>query len=209
MMMTSIEPSAMPPSLIDLQLREKVLNWLSDQVPRSRIEHILRVEEMAINLAVQYQLNIAIAQQAGLMHDLAKYFKPQILLQMAIAKGIEIDEILERHPHLLHADISAVVAREEFGIQDQQVLDAIANHTLGQPQMSPISCVVFLADTLEPGRGDTPELQALRSLCQQNLYHAVWKTCDYTLTYLMKTCRVIHPRIIFTRNWALQKDKSD
>ncbi|MCG5056565.1 MAG: bis(5'-nucleosyl)-tetraphosphatase (symmetrical) YqeK [Limnoraphis sp. WC205] len=145
-------------------MREQVLNWLSEQVPRSRIEHILRVEQMAIDLAIQHQLNVAIAQVAGLMHDLAKYFQPQVLLKMAIAEGVELDEILESHPHLLHADISAVVAREEFGIEDQEVLEAIANHTLGQPQMSPLSCVVFLADTLEPGRGDTASLQALRSL---------------------------------------------
>ncbi|MEA5499889.1 MAG: bis(5'-nucleosyl)-tetraphosphatase (symmetrical) YqeK [Limnoraphis robusta] len=202
--MTSTESQPMTYPLIDLHLREQVLNWLSDQVPRSRIEHILRVEQMAIDLAIQHQLNVAIAQIAGLMHDLAKYFQPQVLLKMAIAEGVELDEILESHPHLLHADISAVVARKEFGIEDQEVLDAIANHTLGKPQLSPLSCVVFLADTLEPGRGDTAELQALRSLCNENLYHAVWKTCDYTLAYLMKTCRVVHPRIILTRNWALQ-----
>ncbi|MEB3280407.1 MAG: bis(5'-nucleosyl)-tetraphosphatase (symmetrical) YqeK [Lyngbya sp.] len=202
--MTSTEPwQNSAHSLISPDLREQVLNWLDDHVPPSRIKHILGVEQMALDLAHCHQLDAASAQMAGLMHDLAKYFHPQMLLQRAMAEKIPLDDILRSHPHLLHADVSAVIAREEFGIEDTEVLAAIANHTLGQPEMSPISCVVFLADTLEPGRGETPELEALRSLCFENLEGAVWKTCDYTLNYLMKSAQVIHPRVILTRNWAI------
>jgi hypothetical protein len=43
--MTSTESQPITHPLIDLHLREQVLNWLSEQVPRSRIEHILRVEQ--------------------------------------------------------------------------------------------------------------------------------------------------------------------
>ncbi|WP_413166501.1 bis(5'-nucleosyl)-tetraphosphatase (symmetrical) YqeK [Capilliphycus salinus ALCB114379] len=195
-------------SFIDPQQRNQVLNWLKDRVPSSRIQHILGVEKMADDLAIDHQLDRTKAQIAGLMHDLAKYFHPQILLETAIAEKLPLDDILKNHPHLLHADISAVVAREEFGIEDREVLNAIANHTLGKPEMSPLSCVVFLADTLEPGRGNTDELEALRALCYQNLYRAVWKTCDYTLNYLIKTSSVIHPRAVLTRNWALQQHQN-
>ncbi len=121
------------------------------------------------------------------------------------SKSIIFDLLLE--VQLLHADVGAIVARDQFGIKDQAVLDAIANHTLGQPHMSPLSCVVFLADTLEPSRGETAELQALRQLSQQNLYQAVWQTCDYVLHYLIRTASQIHPRAILTRNWALQQVK--
>ncbi|KMW70479.1 hypothetical protein [Limnoraphis robusta] len=71
--MTSTESQPMTYPLLDLHLREQVLNWLSDQVPRSRIEHILRVEQMAIDLAIQHQLNVAIAQIAGLMASNIKF----------------------------------------------------------------------------------------------------------------------------------------
>ena len=66
-----------------------------------------------------------------------------------------------------------------------------------------MSCIIFLADTLEPGRGDTPELQSLRQLSYQNLYKAVWYACDYSLKYLLSTRCLIHPRTILTRNWAM------
>ena len=188
-------------------MREKVLAWLSKNVPPKRIQHILGVEQMAIELAGHYQLDTDTAATAGSMHDLAKYFKPQRLLELARAEGLPIDEVDIAAPHLLHADVIAIVARDEFGITDPEILHAIADHTLGRPEMSPMSCIIFLADTLEAGRGDTDELQSLRKLSYQNLHRAVWHTCDYSLQYLLSTRCLIHPRTISTRNWAMTQSR--
>lgn len=190
-------------------MRDQVLAWLADNVPESRLNHILRVEQMSIDLAKHHNLNVEKAALAGLMHDLAKYFKPQKLLEMARAEGLDIDPVSEANPHLLHADASAIIARDRFGVEDEEVLQAIANHTLGRPEMSKLSCIVFLADTLEPGRGDTPELEALRKQSYQDLNHAVWLSCDYSLQYLLLTQRLIHPRTVATRNWFLQTVKEN
>src|SRR4028119_1392886 len=184
-------------------MRDQVLTWLADNVPASRLQHILGVEQMSVELARHYHLDVEKAAQAGLMHDLAKYFKPTILLQMAKDEGIEVDPVCETTPHLLHADVSAIVARNQFGMQDEAVLQAIRNHTLGRPEMSGLSCVVFVADTLEPSRGNTSELEALRQVSLQNLYKAVWLSCDYSLRFLLDNRCLVHPRTILTRNWAL------
>ncbi|WP_430682709.1 bis(5'-nucleosyl)-tetraphosphatase (symmetrical) YqeK [Leptolyngbya sp. AN02str] len=188
-------------------LRSRVLTWLEQEVPPARVQHILRVEAMAIELAEHHGVDARQAAQAALMHDLAKNFSPKRLLEMAQAQGMELDPVDELNPHLLHADIGAVIARNEFGVQDPEVLGAIANHTLGQPNMSPVSCIVFLADTLEPGRGDTAVLQQLRAMSTQNLLRAVWMTCDYSIQYLLETARLIHPRALQTRNWFLSSDR--
>ncbi len=184
-------------------VRVEILAWLADNVPPKRIQHILGVEQMAIKLAQHYQLDIEIAAQSGLMHDLAKYFKPERLLQMARAAKLTIDEVAVATPHLLHADVSAIVARQEFGVTNPEILQAIADHTLGRPEMSMMSCIVFLADSLEAGRGDTEELRSLRQLSYENLYRAVWLTCDYSVRHLLSTHCLIHPRAILTRNWAM------
>jgi predicted HD superfamily hydrolase involved in NAD metabolism len=189
-------------------LRQQVLEWLAKNVPESRIQHILGVEEMAIALAKTHHQDPQKAAQAGLMHDLAKYFKPKQLLKIARKEKILLDPIDELNPHLLHADIGAVVARDEFGIKDEEVLSAIANHTLGRPNMSALSCTVFLADALEPGRGDTPELNLLRQISYENLNQSVWMTCDYSLQQLITARRLIHPRVIQTRNWFLHPANS-
>jgi predicted HD superfamily hydrolase involved in NAD metabolism len=185
--------------------RHQVLHWLSANVPESRLQHVLRVEQMAIALAKDHHLDTHKAAQAGLMHDLAKYFKPQILLEMARQEGLVLDPVDESTPHLLHADVGAIVAREQFGVQDPEILAAIADHTLGRPGMSPISCVVFLADSLEPGRGNTPALNILRHTSRQNLQRAVWMSCDDSIKHLMSSRRLIHPRVLLTRNWFLQQ----
>ncbi|QIZ71035.1 bis(5'-nucleosyl)-tetraphosphatase (symmetrical) YqeK [Oxynema aestuarii] len=189
-------------------MRDRILAWLEERVPAGRIRHILRVEQMAGELALLHGIDENRAKLAGLLHDLAKYFKPKKLLEMATREGLEIDGVLEANPHLLHADVSAIVAREEFGVKDEEMLAAIADHTLGRPQMSALSCVVFLADSLEPGRGNTPELAELRQACRDDLYKAVWLTGDYTQRYLIDRQQLIHPRTILTRNWAMQAAKS-
>ncbi|MBE9117572.1 bis(5'-nucleosyl)-tetraphosphatase (symmetrical) YqeK [Lusitaniella coriacea LEGE 07157] len=188
-------------------MRDRVLDWLKDNVPPPRLQHILGVEQMSGDLARHYHLDEEKARWAGLMHDLAKCFKPERLLQMAREEGVEIDPVCENTPHLLHADVSAIVAQHQFGMNDPAILEAIRNHTLGRPQMSDLSCVVFMADALEPSRGESAELEALRRTSWENLYQSVAQTSDYSLRHLLNTRRVIHPRTILTRNWAMQKSR--
>ena len=100
--------------------------------------------------------------------------------------------------------MSAVVAKQTFQIQDLEILEAIGNHTLGKVGMSLLSCVVFLADSVEPGRGNQPELVEIRRICLENPYQAVWMICDRTMQYLIQRQHLIHPRMVTTRNWAIQ-----
>jgi predicted HD superfamily hydrolase involved in NAD metabolism len=189
-------------------LREQVLTWLEAHVPAPRLAHSLRVEAMSVDLARYHGLSEDAAAQAGLMHDLAKYFKPEVLLQTARRAGIAIDPVDAGCPHLLHAEVSAVVAREEFQVTHPGILAAIANHTLGRPAMDDLSCIVFLADSLEPGRGDKAVLNRLRELSCIDLGTAVFQTCDYTLNHLIEKRRPIHPRAIQTRNWFLANSRA-
>ncbi|AFY37149.1 metal dependent phosphohydrolase [[Leptolyngbya] sp. PCC 7376] len=184
--------------------RQQAIAWLDKNVSEHRVQHILGVETMAGELAEIHGVKQQQAKIAGLLHDLAKFFPPQKLLDLAADAAIAIDDICAQVPHLLHADVSAVVAKKEFGITDPEILEAIALHTLGGAEMSDLSCIIFIADALEPGRGDNKKLNKLRELSKKNLRKAVWKVCDYTLKYLVKQNKTIHPRVIITRNWALQ-----
>ena len=69
------------------QLRSDILIWLQSNVPESRSRHILRVEAMSADLARHHNVDPDKAAQAGLMHDLAKFFKPDRLLAMAEHDG--------------------------------------------------------------------------------------------------------------------------
>ena len=189
-------------------MRDRVINWLQKNVSEHRLQHILGVESTCIKLARCHQLDEDRAARAGLMHDLAKFFSPSKLLNIAAEANLNVDQICLDHPHLLHADIGAVVAQREFGVEDPEILTAIANHTLGAPQMSKLSCVVFIADVLEPNRGSNEKLKAMRAVAEQNLYKCVRRSCDYSLEYLLNKHKIIHPRTVMTRNWALARSKS-
>ncbi len=190
-------------SVVSSQLRrEQVLAWLENQVPAPRIRHVLGVEAMARELAACYGLDEQKAAWAGLMHDLAKYFPPEQLLQR-VAQERELDEIERAEPHILHAEVGSLVAQEQFQVQDAEILAAIANHTLGQPGMDPLSCLIFVADALELNRGSSPELEQLRQLAFVDLSKAVVGVCDLSLKFLLNRSQVIHPRTLMTRNHFL------
>ena len=191
-------------SIVD---RDAVIKWLEKNVPKARLQHILGVEEMSKQLAQSHGADEEKAQTAGLMHDLAKYFPAEKLLRTAENKGVAIDSICAVRPHLLHADVSAIVAEETFAVKDEEILSAIAQHTLGNADMSKTSCIVFVADKLEPNRGETPELNAMREATWDNLYRGVYQVCDLGIKKLIKKGRPIHPRTVATRNWAMQAEK--
>ncbi len=184
--------------------RTHVLNWLSNNVPPPRVRHILGVEQTASRWAQLYGVDAEKAACAGLLHDLAKYYSGDRLLSIATAEGLVLDPILQAQPHLIHADVGAIVARDRFKVTDPDILDAIRCHTLGGAGMSTLSCVVFLADALEPSRGQSDRLKNLRNLVEQHLYSAVVATSDDSLQYLIAKGCPIHPRTIQTRNWFLQ-----
>ncbi len=187
--------------------RHRIIRWLKKNVSDHRLQHILGVESTCITLAQCHQLDEQQAAQAGLMHDLAKFFPPQKLLNLAAQAKIPVDEVCAAQPHLLHAEVSAVVANREFGVEDPEILAAIGNHTLGSPHMSKLSCLVFIADVLEPNRGNNDRLAAMRLVARENLYKCVQQTSDYSLEYLLSQSKIIHPRTILTRNWAAVKAK--
>lgn len=115
------------------------------------------------------------------MHDLAKCFEPQRLLHMAPEEGLVLDQFFSPSPHLLHADVSAIVTRDTFGVREPQVLNPIAHRTLSKPSMSKLSHLLFLADTLEPEKHKTASLQALRQVSRENIHPALYLIYNYTL----------------------------
>lgn len=189
--------------LPDLDWRKPVLDWLAQNVPPKRLEHILGVEQTAMDLAARFGSSSELAGRAGLLHDLAKYFTAEKLLAEAHRFGVEVDSIQAQSPHLLHADVSAKLATELFCEHDSTVLRAIANHTLGEPCMDLLSQVLYVADWIEPTRRGN-EVEVVRQASGHSLIEAVLVGCDQTILELIASRRLIHPRTVSTRNWAAE-----
>lgn len=148
-----------------------------------RYAHIVRVARMADLLAQRHGLNASKARMAGMLHDLARLYPGQRLIDECRERNMSIDDFELANPVVLHARLGAELAREDFGIEDPEILSAIAKHTTADAAMSPLDCVVYLADGLEPGR-DFPERAELAALAMSDLPAAMFATLRHTMVYL-------------------------
>lgn len=117
-----------------------------------RYAHSVRVARCADLLAMRHGVSPSKARVAGMLHDLARLYPADRLIAESQARGFAISAEQREHPTLLHARLGAALARERFRVEDAEVLSAIEKHTLGADEMSPLDCVVYLADSLEPHR---------------------------------------------------------
>jgi predicted HD superfamily hydrolase involved in NAD metabolism len=138
---------------------------------------------MAENLARIHGAEPRKARIAGMLHDLARLYSTERLLQECEQRGVEIDEFSRANPIVLHAPLSARLAHDDFGIQDGETLSAIAKHTLASGQMGTLDCILYLADALEPGR-EYEERAQMAALAERDLNAAMRATIASSLRYL-------------------------
>jgi len=117
-----------------------------------RYAHVLRVARLAERLARAHGEDARKARLAGLLHDLARLYSADRLLEECRARGMPIDAFELANPIVLHARLGAEFARDFYGVDDETILSAIRKHTVAAAEMSRLDTIVFLADGLEPGR---------------------------------------------------------
>lgn len=177
---------------------EQLMIQLSRQLSAKRFEHSLQVSQMAASLAVRHGAAVDAAILAGALHDCARAIPQSELLAAAEAAEIPIDAVSRAEPILLHAPLGAVIARQEYGIHDPLVLQAIARHTVGGPGMTTLDKIIYLADMIEPGRAG--DLEELRQLAWNDLDAALLLGYDLSIHYVLSHKGVIHPDTIHGRN---------
>ena len=98
--------------------------------------------------------------------------------------NIPITKAQEQNPSLLHAKLGAFIAADHYRIKDQDILNAIENHTTGRPAMSLLEKIVFVADYIEPRRNKASNLSKLRQMAFIDIDRTVYEIMDQTLRYL-------------------------
>jgi predicted HD superfamily hydrolase involved in NAD metabolism len=149
------------------ELLEKADVFARDRISEKRYAHTLRVAETAERLAKIHGQDSTKARLAALLHDAARE-EPEPL-SLARRWGIPAGSFELDRPILLHGPLAAELARRELGIVDEEVLEAIRDHTTGEPGMSPTALVLYVADKIEPGRG-YPDVERFREMAEEDLY---------------------------------------
>ncbi|MBV9232499.1 MAG: bis(5'-nucleosyl)-tetraphosphatase (symmetrical) YqeK [Candidatus Eremiobacteraeota bacterium] len=147
-----------------------------------RYAHSVRVARCADVLAQRHGSSRVKARTAGLLHDLARLYTKTQLLAECEARRLPIAAFERARPVLLHAKLGASLARELFGVHDGDVLSAIEKHTTAAAEMSPLDCIVYLADSLEPAR-QFMQRTALWELAMHDLTRAMREVLDVTMRH--------------------------
>ena len=140
---------------------ESFKEQLKQTMPDRRYQHTLRTLDMAMELAMGTEADKDVVYYAALLHDCAKYLRPTKEQEEEIRDFLGYDAIV-------HAGLGAVIARDNYGIGDERILNAIRYHATGRAGMSIEEQIVCLADAIEDGR-DYPTVNHIRQETKKSL----------------------------------------
>lgn len=163
---------------------KKIRKSMEKELDTKRYEHTLGVAYTAAALAMCYDIDPIKAETAGLLHDCAKCLSDDKKISVCRKHNMEINSVESRNPYLLHAKAGYCIAKDKFDIEDQDILNAILNHTTGRPGMSTLEKIIYVADYIEPSRKQAPNLSEVRKMAFQDLDQALLKILSDILSYL-------------------------
>lgn len=183
--------------------RSELIDHLEKALKDKRFQHVLRVEETAIKLAEQYGVDVEKASIAGLCHDYAKQRPDEDFIAEIKKKGLN-PLLLDYGNAIWHGVVGAELIKDELGIWDEDILNAVRHHTTGAPVMTKLEQVIYMADYIEPGR-DFVGVKKARVITAANLQAGVAYQTKHTLAYLIENGKPVYPKTIDTYNaWVPQ-----
>ncbi len=180
-------------------MNEFFLNKLETMLDKDRLSHSIGVCETAKKLAEINNADVKKAEIAGLIHDCAKCFSDEKLIEIAKKNGIEIDDVSRAQPNLLHGPVGAIIAKEEFLVDDEETLNSIKYHTTGCENMSLLDKIIYLADYIEPNR-HFPNVYDIRRAAYKNIDEGLMLALNNTIEFVIKRGLLIDIKTIKARN---------
>lgn len=184
--------------------------WLEEKLSTQRLEHSLGAFQKAVDLSDKFHLSPIerdAAAMAGMLHDSAKLMAPDALLTFCQERFIQLTDADRANPQVLHAIVGAHLVREQLGIQDEPLLNAIRYHTTGRAGMSRVEKVVYIADKIE---GNTRNPLYIKKMTEglnpqdpASLDRTMLYILDSTIQFLLEKGQLIHPLTIEARNDVL------
>lgn len=167
-----------------------------------RYTHTLGVAYTAAALAMAHGEPMQAALTAGLLHDCAKSMHGSELVAICEKAHLNVTAVERSNPTaLLHAKAGAYLAQHKYGVNDDDILNAIRYHTTGRPDMSRLEKILYIADYIEPNRKQLAELDMIRRIAFQDLDWTMEKILANTLAYLRTTDGQLDDMTIKTYNY--------
>jgi predicted HD superfamily hydrolase involved in NAD metabolism len=181
---------------------------IAARLSRKALAHCERVGACAGDLAARFGIDVETARVAGLLHDWGREDGDQGLLAAAARLGITIDDVDRKVPYLLHAEVSAAELRERFPELPVEVVDAVSCHTFGRVGMTPLDKIVYVADSIEPGR-EYAGVEELRALAETGSLHELFVAVyARSIAVVIQRRRPIHPSTAAVWNWIVTEESA-
>ena len=172
----------------------EILERLKRTITLHRYHHTLGVADTAQRLAAKCGADPMRARLAGLLHDCAKSLPYGEMRRLVEENVPDTDDAeLDAEP-VLHAPAGMVLARRDYGVRDESILQAIRRHTLGGPDMTAMDALIYVSDFIEPGRRPFPGLERARALAERDIFEAMGECARLSSSYLTSRGQTPHPR---------------
>lgn len=169
----------------DILLRIRALTGKMEKVmDKKRYQHTLSVAATASSMAMCFGTDPYQAYLAGLLHDNAKCINNEKKLSICRKNKISVNKAQAHNPDLLHAKVGSFLAREKYGVRDDDILSAIMWHTTGRPAMTKLEQILYIADYIEPLRKRQPNMDIVRALAFEDLDRCMLEILSGTIQYL-------------------------
>ena len=148
----SLKSARVPLKVLEY-IEQNDLYFVSRIKPRmkeTRFTHSCSVAHLAYRIAKKHQLDYSKAYIAGILHDIAKDTDKNASL--ALMKQYYPDYV-EIGAFSYHQFLGEKVAKEDFGVVDEEILGAIKFHTTGKGNMSWLEKLIYACDKIDPNRG--------------------------------------------------------
>lgn len=163
------------------------------ELDKERYDHTLGVMYTSASLAMCYGADIEDALTAGLLHDCAKCISSEKKIEKCKKYQLDISDIEYANPSLLHAKLGAFLAATKYDVKSNDVIQAISSHTTGRPRMSLLEKIIYIADYIEPGRTELPNMAEVRKLAFHDIDECLYQILKDSLVYLASKKLPIDP----------------
>ena len=177
------------------------LNRLFAALKPHRFAHSLAVAVAARDMAARFGEDPLKAEKAGLLHDCAKNIPLPDMQRIARENKLDVDREFLASASLLHSVVGAWMAEHQYGMEDPEILEAIAYHNTGHAGMSRLAMCVCLSDSIEPTRASYPLLEEIRAVAETSLEKALLLSLESTAGFVASKGAFLHPRTEDTINW--------
>lgn len=181
----------------------QMLEKVKERLPDNRFTHVLGVVDTAIELAKEFNVSESKAEIAAILHDVAKFSDRDWMKSIIVSEKMD-PLLLEYHAELWHAPVGAYLATTEFGVEDEDVLNAIRYHTTGREAMSDLEKVVYIADLIEPNRKFSG-VEELRQLKDRGLDVMMEASVKHSIEFLVSKNQPVFPDSLKCYNYFVQQ----